>query len=89
MMVAPEAQIDDGLLDVVLVEAMPRLEAARALNTMYTGSHVNRKDVHIARAKIIEIDADRVLLGEKDGELISGTTARFEIVPRALEMLVS
>jgi diacylglycerol kinase (ATP) len=89
MMIAPDARIDDGLLDVVLVEGMPRLEAAIALNTTYTGDHVKRKDVHLARAKVIEIDADRVLSGEKDGELISGTTARFEVVPRALDMLVS
>lgn len=89
MMVAPEAEIDDGLLDVVLVEGMPRLEAAMALNTMYKGDHVKRKDVHIRRAKVVEIDADRVMLGEKDGELISGTTARFEVIPRALDMLVS
>lgn len=88
MMIAPNADITDGLFDVVLVEGMPRARVIQALNTAYTGQHVKRSDVRSGRAQLVEVETDEFLPGEKDGELISGGSARFEVMPRALEMLV-
>ncbi len=87
MRIAPDADIHDGLFDVVLVEGMPRLRVMGALQTAYTGEHIKRGDVHTARARSVEIQSAVTLPCEKDGEVLSGGTVRFECIPHALEML--
>ena len=90
MLIAPEAKYDDGLFDVILVEGMPRLEAIRAMNTIYTGDHLKRKDVHSARAKSVEIQSDTLPIGfELDGESGSSGTLTFDILPQALSVMAS
>jgi diacylglycerol kinase (ATP) len=88
--IAPNALYDDGLFDVVAIEALPRWEAVIALNSLYSGSHLQRKDVHIARAHTVEVEADgKPLELELDGEGASGHQLRFELLPRALRTLTA
>src|SRR5258708_31108622 len=47
MNTAPDASYNDGLFDVVLIEGMPRLESILMLHTLYSGAHLNRRDVHV------------------------------------------
>ena len=51
MKIAPEAVIDDGVLDVVVIEAASRLELLRALPTVYDGAHVDRPEVTRAQGQ--------------------------------------
>lgn len=89
MLIAPEAQASDGLFDVVLIENMSRLEAIRALSTVYTGQHINRPDVHVKRARLVEVEsAGGRLPIELDGEQSSGNHIRFEVLPGMLPMLM-
>ncbi len=88
MRIAPDARFDDGLFDVVLVEGMPRVRILAALGTVYSGAHVKRGDVHIQRARTVEIDSDQPLSLDLDGEAAAGTSIRFELLPRALDVLV-
>lgn len=86
--IAPNARYNDGLFDVIVVEAMPRLEAVIALNSLYTGAHLKRRDVHEARAATVEIESNGQSLGmELDGEAAHGHHLRFELLPRALSTL--
>jgi diacylglycerol kinase (ATP) len=55
MRVAPQAEIDDGLLDVVLVEHMGRLEFIRNLPKVFKGTHTSHPAVHIWQAKEVEV----------------------------------
>ena len=90
MRVAPHAVVDDGLFDVVLIEGMPRLEAAMALNTIYSGAHLKRSDVHSARAQTVEVEGiTGPLMLELDGETAQGNQLRFEVLKGALSTLVS
>ena len=57
MRIAPDARLDDGLLDVVVIEAASRLALMRALPTVYDGSHVDRDEVHVLTARRVEITA--------------------------------
>jgi diacylglycerol kinase (ATP) len=86
MMIAPSAVIDDGFFEVVVVEAMPRLRVIGALNTAYSGQHVRRSDVHVGKARVVEIESESPLSYEMDGEPVIGTHARFELLPGKLEM---
>ena len=58
MRIAPDAAIDDGLLDVVVIEAASRPALMRALPTVYDGRHVERPEVHVLRGRRVELQAD-------------------------------
>ncbi|MBN1967119.1 MAG: diacylglycerol kinase family lipid kinase [Anaerolineae bacterium] len=88
MYFAPEAQIDDGLFDVVLVEAMGRIEAVRALSTLYDGSHLLREDVHHARATVVRIESPGGPLDlDLDGEYSTGHGLTFAVEPGLIHVL--
>ncbi len=91
MRVAPDARYNDGQFDVVLVEGMPRTRILSALYTVYTGTHVRRSDVHIARAKMVEValKTPGALGLDLDGEPALGTDIHFETLPSALHTLVA
>lgn len=89
MLVAPYAEIDDGLFDVLVVESMPRWQAALALNSIYSGKHINRSDVHYKQARevIVESPHQRLPL-ELDGETSAGEHLKFTVREGALNMLL-
>jgi diacylglycerol kinase (ATP) len=90
MRIAPNAVYNDGLFDVVLIEAMPRMQAVSVLNTVYTGEHLKRHDVHSGRARKVEIDSSDGPVGmELDGETSDGQRMRFEVLAGALNVLAN
>jgi len=89
MWAAPNALVNDGLFDVVLVEGMPRLRVLLALRTVFSGRHLKRKDVHSARAASVQVHSeDGPLSLEFDGEEGQGQDLVYTVVPRALKVLV-
>ena len=95
MKIAPAALIDDGVLDVVVIEAASRLELLRALPTVYDGAHVDRSEVTVLTGKRVELHGDArqpIPLGG-DGEpfgALPGTheePAVVEIQPGALSIV--
>jgi diacylglycerol kinase (ATP) len=84
---APEAMIDDGLFQVVLIEDLSTLEVLKLLpRLMSTGdlrtSRVRRWSVRRAR-----LTTDRPCLFHGDGEILGKTPVEVEIVPRAIQVL--
>ncbi|MFN8192831.1 MAG: diacylglycerol kinase family protein [Nocardioidaceae bacterium] len=57
MKIAPAADVADGLLDVVVVEAASKRALVRALPTVYDGSHVDRSEVTVLRGTRVELSA--------------------------------
>jgi diacylglycerol kinase (ATP) len=89
MRIAPHASYNDGLFDVVLVEAMPRMRAISVLNTVYSAGHLKLPVVHSERARAVEIESRDGSVGmELDGEPASGQNLRFEVLPGILNVLV-
>lgn len=58
MHIAPDAVVDDGLLDVVVIEAASKWGLMRALPTVYDGKHVERPEVTVLRGSVVEVSAD-------------------------------
>ncbi len=89
MRIAPNAKYNDGLFDVVLVEGMPRTRILSALTSVYSGAHIRRSDVHVARASSVEItlEAADTLGLDLDGEPSRTSQVRFEAMPHALYTL--
>lgn len=87
MEIAPEARPDDGLLDVIVVTAMRRLEVMRYIGTIYEGKHVGLPWVRTARGKHVEVSSVDSVPLETDGEAIGTTDARFTVSDHRLSVL--
>ena len=88
MKVTPAASVDDGLLDVCLVRPVPRLEVLRMIPKTFRGRHVDHPAVSMYQTRRLEIDSQEPLSLWADGERITQTPARIEVVPRGLSVLV-
>ena len=91
MKVAPNAKINDGLLDIVNIGDMPTAKILLNGLSIYRGTHTSLPEVKGTRAKVIEISsADPVatMLLETDGELPGRLPAKFEVVPKAIRVRV-
>ena len=89
MAIAPNAELDDGWFDVVLLENTSRLTAMMALNTVYSGKHLLRDDVHHKRAKSVKIESpDGQIDLDLDGEHAKGEQLQFTVKPSALQLLM-
>jgi diacylglycerol kinase (ATP) len=88
MMLAPDAQPDDGLFDVVLIGDIARVDFLTTAPKLYNGKHVNHPKVEVLRSARVEVDAAEHLPIEVEGEQVGTTPAAFEIVPGALRVRV-
>lgn len=86
MKVTPEAQLDDGLFDVLLVEPLSRIAFLRIFPRVYEGTHITDPRVRITRAKRVRIEADGIV-AYGDGERIAPLPLEAEVVPGALRVL--
>jgi len=88
MWLAPDAQPDDGLFDVVFIGDVNKRDFLTTAPKIYKGKHVGHPKVEIVRSATVTVDAPEHLPIEVDGEQIGTTPARFEIVPGALRLRV-
>ena len=87
MMVAPEASLDDGLLDLVLVGDMRRRDILRFARLLYDGSHVEHPDVMSARATHVKVEGPASTMIEADGEVLGYLPAAFEVSAHKLRVV--
>jgi len=88
MHVAPDADVHDGLLDVVMVGAGNRLKFIRALPQLYRGTHLANPEVTVARGAVVRIEADGVE-AYADGEPLAPTPVTARVLPGALRILLN
>ena len=87
MRVAPDAELDDGLFDVVIVDAMSRARSITSMPSLYRGSHVRRPGVEVRRGRVIRIEhRDRPLLFDVEGEQVGTTPATITCLPGAIAL---
>ncbi len=86
--VAPDAVVDDGLLDVVVVHAVGPAERLAFATAMLRGTHTDREDVVTARGKVVTVRGDG-LAHNRDGELeeASGGARTYRVEPGAWRLL--
>jgi diacylglycerol kinase (ATP) len=89
MRIAPGALLDDGVLDLVIVRRVGRLELLRIFPSVYSGRHVDHPRVSIHRTTRVRFSFDPETLLGSDGEVIGevgGEVTEVKIVPRALSV---
>jgi diacylglycerol kinase (ATP) len=88
MRVLPGAVMNDGLLDVCIVEALSKAAFLRAFPRVFMGSHTTHPRVRMRTGTRVQVEANRRVLVYADGELIGALPAIFEIHPGALPVVV-
>lgn len=87
--VAPDAKLDDGLLDIVIIRHAPKRLFFSVMREMVHGTHVRRPEIEVLRGREVRIEADRQLPFGADGELLGDLPVTVRIVPAALSVLIA
>ncbi|HEX2090220.1 MAG TPA: diacylglycerol kinase family protein [Actinomycetota bacterium] len=88
MRVCPDAELDDGVLDVTVVGEVSKPDFIKTFPKVFTGRHVSHPKVKRFRGAQIGITAERTLQVFADGEHAGTLPATFTVVPSALGVVV-
>ncbi|MEX5636503.1 diacylglycerol/lipid kinase family protein [Parafrankia sp. FMc2] len=88
MKFAPDADIADGLLEIVLVARTGRLTFLRLFPRIFSGRHVEVPYVQVSRARRLVVNADRPFQVYADGDPVADLPAEIVVRPGALRLLV-
>lgn len=88
MYIAPDARIDDGLLDVVLSAKTSRLRFLRSMPRVFNGTHVREPSVTVLRGREVRVSASRPFDVYADGDPIATLPAEIRSLPAAVKVLL-
>ena len=85
----PEARVDDGILDVLIVKGLSRLGFLKAVGAYAKGQYASIPEkITYLRTQSIEIDCEKKLVVNVDGEAIYGKKIRMKVIPRGVNFIV-
>src|SRR5262249_12562652 len=87
MMLAPHAELDDGLLDVILTDEVSRFDIVRELGRIQRGAHLKHPKVTELHAREITVNASHPMPIDLDGEMVGTTPARITVLPSSIRFL--
>jgi YegS/Rv2252/BmrU family lipid kinase len=88
MYALPHAELDDGLLEVLVSTQKPKLGLFRLTMRAFTGSHVDDPSLKFLRGREVEVDADRPFDVYADGDPIAELPVRIRVAERVLRVMV-
>jgi diacylglycerol kinase (ATP) len=81
--IAPDARLDNGLLDVLVVPHLPTVEFLRVLQRIGAGDRNGHPDLRHFRTSALDMTFDRVVRINTDGEVLTARAAQYRTDPRA------
>jgi YegS/Rv2252/BmrU family lipid kinase len=87
MLLAPDASLEDGRLEVVLLEHASRIRYLRCLPKVFKGTHVDEPYVRVIQASEVTFAADRPFTAYADGDPIADLPATIRVLPRTLRVI--
>ncbi|MGB7605380.1 MAG: diacylglycerol kinase family protein [Lutisporaceae bacterium] len=88
MYISPKSKADDGILDIIVIGDLSKLELIRNFHLIYKGKHLTHPKITTYQGKQIKVISEPVGLLELDGEQLGTAPAYFEIIPQAINLLV-
>jgi YegS/Rv2252/BmrU family lipid kinase len=85
-LMAPSAEIDDGLLDITLVKKISRPRLLKGLIKIFTGEHIHFEEIDTFKASKIKIEYDEAKVLTPDGELLGITPVEINCLKHAIEV---
>lgn len=90
LQIAPDAQFDDGLMDVVIADGLSRREILRVFPRLYRGTHLTHPAVHVTRAREVTLEPGNGVVPPPafgDGEEVASLPLIATMVPSAVPLL--
>jgi len=88
MMIAPQAEVNDGLIEYVRWGPIGRLGLIRNLHTLYDGTHINHPLAERQAARRVEFSLEEAIDIMVDGEVLTLQCEALEVLPSALNVVV-
>jgi len=88
MMIAPKAEVDDGLIEYVRWGPIGRVGLIRNLPTLYDGTHINHPLAERRPAQRIDFELDTPVDVMVDGEVLTLHCQSLDVLPSALNVVV-
>jgi YegS/Rv2252/BmrU family lipid kinase len=88
MLLAPDALLDDGRLDIVVIEQMSRLRYLSRLPSVFRGTHTALPEINVLRAGEVEIAGDRPMTLYADGDPVAALPVRVRVRRHAVNVIV-
>ncbi|NOZ45487.1 MAG: diacylglycerol kinase family lipid kinase [Chlorobi bacterium] len=85
-LMAPNAEFNDGLLDITLLDGITRINLLKAFPKIFTGEHIHLKEVQTHKAKHIVIKTKKAKLLAPDGELLGITPIEVKCLKQAVDI---
>ncbi|HSE36643.1 MAG TPA: diacylglycerol kinase family lipid kinase, partial [Blastocatellia bacterium] len=87
MMLAPHAELDDGLLDIIVTDNATRFDVIKELPRIQRGAHLKNPKVKEMRAREVSINSEEPMAIDLDGEMVGFTPAQLRVLPSAVRFL--
>ncbi|HXU35737.1 MAG TPA: diacylglycerol kinase family protein [Blastocatellia bacterium] len=84
MMLAPDAELDDGLLDVIVTDEATRWDVIKELPRIQRGGHLKNPKVTALRARRVSINSEEPMAVDLDGETVGHTPVRITLLPASI-----
>lgn len=88
MKIAPMARMDDGMLDVIIIEEIPKLELLRVFPQVFSGRHMDHPKVLHYRTRKLRISSPQSLELFSDGEYTHNLPVSIEVADRIMPVIV-
>jgi YegS/Rv2252/BmrU family lipid kinase len=88
MLLLPQAELDDGRLDVFISKECSKLTFLRCLPKVFRGTHLDSPYVETMRGEVVEVSSDRPFVVYADGDPIGATPATMRVERRCLRVIV-
>jgi len=86
--IVPQAQPDDGWLDICIAKKTTKLELLRQLPSAYKGQHVHHPAIEMHRARRVAISSPDPVALFGDGEFLQPLPVTIEVIPQSLRVIV-
>ncbi len=86
--IAPDAEVVDNLLDVIIIKDSDIVEIANIFFNLLRGEHINHPNVSYFKTKSIRVESKEDLLMDIDGEYGGKLPATFQVVPKGMKIFI-
>jgi YegS/Rv2252/BmrU family lipid kinase len=89
MLIAPDASLNDGLFNAIIIGDVSKIEVLKIRPTLYKGSHIKHPKIREIKITAVTIESDEHLIVEADGDILGQCPATFRVIPSALNVVVA
>ena len=87
MRISPLAKVNDGLLNIIMVNKISRWKILALFVTVFWGGHTKFKEIHLYEGKNISVKTNHNLPVHVDGEVVGSGNIEIKVCPEAIQFI--